>query len=64
VEEKQSKHELREEVINKALPWAYFDGACKEILPKEVQEEFYISPPLTIYPSKWVLARKLITYVN
>jgi hypothetical protein len=25
--DKQNKHELKEEVINKDIPWAYFDGA-------------------------------------
>jgi hypothetical protein len=34
VEEKQKRHELKEEVINKAIPWAYFDGASQGSPPK------------------------------
>jgi hypothetical protein len=34
VEEKQKRHTLKEEVINKAIPRAYFDGASQGSPPK------------------------------
>jgi hypothetical protein len=48
VEEKQKRKGTKEEVINKDIPWAYFDGASQGNPPKGGSEGSCISPQITI----------------
>jgi hypothetical protein len=64
VEEKHSRHEPIEEVINKNIPWAYFDGASQGNPPKGGARGILHLSSTIVYPSKQVLGRNLTIFVN